>query len=396
MIPFLIPRLYRPLMLECWHISNTDLGVAFSVYGLLAMISYILGGPFADKYNPRTLISSSLFITAIGSLYLALFPSKISLIVTYGFFGVSTILLLWGALIKVTHLAGGEERRSIAMGVLDSGRGLSAAIVSSLLVFIVSFLYPELESNSDQLKALTTIYFLTASFTILIGIFVWVSLDGFNQHSEQKTKWSVHKATDSLKNSQVWLLSIIVLSSYCGYKSIDNYSIYIVDVHDKNLSESSFFTSIIFWLRPISALITGLAADKWHQKNNSGRFLLLLVLLFASGFSQLLLVVIGQHSFYYAFTVVLSASAFAYALRAIYFSVFGDLNIPTHLIGTTVGIVSFIGFLPDVFFGLITGKLIDSYPGAIGFNYVFIFTAICLLLGAVASYLLYRNQLKSS
>jgi len=30
MLPFMIPRLYRPLMLEAWGLTNTDLGAAFA------------------------------------------------------------------------------------------------------------------------------------------------------------------------------------------------------------------------------------------------------------------------------------------------------------------------------------------------------------------------------
>jgi MFS family permease len=107
------------------------------------------------------------------------------------------------------------------------------------------------------------------------------------------------------------------------------------------------------------------------------------------GVFQLLLAFTGLTSFYYGFAVVLFSAAFAYALRAIYFSVFGDLKIKNYLVGTTVGIVSFVGFLPDVFFGFITGRIIDSYPGELGFKYTFIFTAACLFVGALACYLLY-------
>src|SRR5258705_254260 len=100
MPPFVIPRLYRPLMLEAWGLTNTDFGTAFAAYGIAAMLSYLLGGPLADKYHPRLLISLSLVATALGGISLVLFPSKAHLIATYTFFGVSTILLLWGALIK--------------------------------------------------------------------------------------------------------------------------------------------------------------------------------------------------------------------------------------------------------------------------------------------------------
>ena len=64
MLPFLIPRLYRPLMLEARNITNTDIGTAFSAYGFSAMISYMVGGPLADKYSPRLLMAISLLVTS--------------------------------------------------------------------------------------------------------------------------------------------------------------------------------------------------------------------------------------------------------------------------------------------------------------------------------------------
>jgi MFS family permease len=60
MHPFLVPRLYRSLMMEAWGISNTDVGLGFSAYGITAMLSYVFGGPFADKYEPRGLMAISL------------------------------------------------------------------------------------------------------------------------------------------------------------------------------------------------------------------------------------------------------------------------------------------------------------------------------------------------
>src|ERR1700733_12792887 len=96
MLPFMIPRLFRPLMLEAWGVTNTDFGTAFAAYGVLAMVSYLLGGPFADRYHPRILISISLIMTALGGLYLTHPPSANGLILIYGFFGVSTAFLMWG------------------------------------------------------------------------------------------------------------------------------------------------------------------------------------------------------------------------------------------------------------------------------------------------------------
>lgn len=392
MLPFMIPRLFRPLMLEAWHLTNTDFGTAFFAYGIWAMISYLLGGPFADRFQPRVLISTSLIFTALGGVALLWSPSAQSLMVIYGFFGVSTIFLMWGALIKTTHIAGGERQRSLAMGLLDGGRGLAAAAFSSLLVAAIALTVPELKTPQQQTWALEIIYFSTVGFTLLVAACIWLTLKNFETATSGQKAWTLNRAVESLRNSKVWLLSVVVLGAYCGYKSIDNFPTYLVTVHDVDLARSSQFSSVIFWLRPVSAFVAGAWADQYQRKNPSGRFLALFLLLLLGALSQLFLMFNGLHSFYFSFAVLIFSASFAFALRAIYFSVFGDLNIPSSLVGTVTGIVSFVGFMPDIFFGLVTGKLIDQNPGELGFQYAFLFTAVCLFMGALASFALYRKS----
>ena len=82
--------------------------------------------------------------------------------------------------------------------------------------------------------------------------------------------------------------------------------------------------------------------------------------------------------------VAVTTAATMYGLRGIYFAVFDDLQIPTALVGTAAGIVSLIGFLPDVFFGALTGFLIDNYPGRLGHQFVFGLVCFVSLIGLTA------------
>ena len=53
------------------------------------------------------------------------------------------------------------------------------------------------------------------------------------------------------------------------------------------------------------------------------------------------------------------------------------------LTGTTVGIVSFIGFTPEIFFAPIAGRILDGWPGITGHHYFFMFMASVALIGLV-------------
>jgi hypothetical protein len=52
-LPFVLPRIFRPTLLEVFALTNLELGIAFSVYGVVAMLAYFPGGPLADGQKVR-------------------------------------------------------------------------------------------------------------------------------------------------------------------------------------------------------------------------------------------------------------------------------------------------------------------------------------------------------
>src|SRR6056297_3615999 len=83
-LPFILPRVFRPTMLTVFEISNTQLGSFFSVYGLIAMISYLFGGQLADRFSARKLMAIALWLTAAGGLVMSFVPSPIWIYLIYG------------------------------------------------------------------------------------------------------------------------------------------------------------------------------------------------------------------------------------------------------------------------------------------------------------------------
>ena len=108
-LPFVLARVFRPTVLNVFALDNTQLGLCFSVYGFVALVSYLFGGPLADKYPPRKLIAVALWMTALGGLVYATFPSYFVLKILYGYWGFTTIFLFWAAMIKATRVWGGEN-----------------------------------------------------------------------------------------------------------------------------------------------------------------------------------------------------------------------------------------------------------------------------------------------
>ena len=47
-LPYVLSRVFRPTILDVFQIDNVELGICFSVYGFVAIISYLFGGPIAE------------------------------------------------------------------------------------------------------------------------------------------------------------------------------------------------------------------------------------------------------------------------------------------------------------------------------------------------------------
>ncbi|MCB1848901.1 MAG: MFS transporter, partial [Halieaceae bacterium] len=119
-------------MLEVFGLSNTQLGDIFAVYGVVALLAYFPGGAIADRYSARALMTLSLVATALGGFYLATLPPPPMLYLLFAYWGLTSILLFWAALIKATRDWGGQHTQGLAFGVLDGGRGLVASVLATL------------------------------------------------------------------------------------------------------------------------------------------------------------------------------------------------------------------------------------------------------------------------
>ena len=141
-LPFHVTRFFRPTVLGVFDLTNTELGVAQAVYGVVAMLSYFPGGPLADRFPARHLITASLLRTSLGGLYFASFPPNRGLWLLFGFWGLTTIFLFWAALIRATREWGAEDEQGLAFGVLDGGRGLFAALLAGAAVRLCDRMLP--------------------------------------------------------------------------------------------------------------------------------------------------------------------------------------------------------------------------------------------------------------
>ncbi|REJ89122.1 MAG: MFS transporter [Planctomycetota bacterium] len=372
LLPFVVPRVFRPTLLDVFGITNLELGTAFSLYGIVAMFSYFAGGPLADRFSVRRLMASALVVTSLGGAYLTTIPPLSGLCVVYAFWGMSTILLFWAALIRATREWGGEFRQGTAYGILDGGRGVVAAGLALAGTYVLQWVLPDDVDSAtlaQKSAALQQVIWIFTSMSVLAAVLIWFCVPDSQtrETTDAGKRFSLKHVPTVLRNPAVWLQGVIVVCAYTGYKGADDFGLYSRDVFDFDDVQAARLSTLSLWLRPVTALTAGVVADKI----GASRSVLICFAVLAIGDLAIAFGVPHPGVPWMLFVVVAGTSAMVYGLRGIYFALFPEAQVSVALTGTAVGIVSFIGYTPDVFMGPLMGYLTDTFPGALGHQYLF-------------------------
>jgi len=393
-LPFVLARIFRPTVLEVFQLTNLELGTCYSSYGLVALVSYLVGGPLADRFSPRKLMALALWLTASGGWYYASYPSYTHLQILYGYWGFTTIFLFWAPMIKATRVWGGSHSQGKAFGLLDGGRGLVGALFGSLGILVFAQFGGGMIDTLplEERQAVFAQVVQVCSWVIVgIGILVWFFLKEKEAAVEEhRTVITLQQIVRAARIPSVVYLMIIILCGYVGYKTTDILSQYAEEVMEYDQLKSATIGSYLLYLRPIVGIAVGFLADRsrislWVTIG----FLLSLLgaVLFASG------QVVPGTTGLFIFSVVLTGTG-VYAVRALYFACMKEGKIPMALTGTAVGLISLIGYTPDIFAGPMMGYLLDATPGIQGHQHVFWTLAGFSFVGLIASFLLLRNAQK--
>ena len=386
LLPYVLARIFRPTFLDVFNLNNLELGSLFSIYGVVALISYVYGGVLSDKYKPKNLISISLFFTSIGGIVFAFYPPYYILQILYGYWGLTTVFLFWGAMIKATRVWGGSDGQAKAFGFLDGGRGLVAASMGSIGVAIFSFfIVSDISQTSlEERKVAFRYVILFSSFMVFfVGVLVFFLMDNHDNKNESELKSfnSLNQIKRVLKIKSVWLIMVIIVCAYVGYKVTDIYSLYASDVMLFDQIQSANVGSLQLYLRPLICFLIAFTAYKSKHVNFIiVGFLIMLLgsIIFASG-----IIVVDLNMIFYMSLVVVASGT--YTIRALYFSIMQEGKIPIALTGTAVGVISVIGYMPDIFATPLFGYFLDKHPGIVGHQYVFGILTIFSIVGLSAS-----------
>jgi nitrate/nitrite transporter NarK len=381
-LPYFSEIYYVPMQ-DAFGFSNTQLGVLSSTFGITSLIGYFPGGWLADRFSSRKLISVALVITAAGAFVFSTMPPFKICVLLFGLWGIATACVFWSAMIKATRNWGSSAEQGRAFGILEGGRKIVDMASATLLLSIFAF-----RGGDDA--ALSEIIQLLAVSTLFLAVLVWTVMKDDNSHDDYLEESPTHTAAgiiEVLKLPIVWMMAIIIMAAYSGLWGAIYFTPYATEVYELGSVLGGAIGVGKLWLAAFVAIAAGFIADKiGTAKAIVGSFVLM-----TSGFLIFGLVPGGPGLVPLLMINGAVISCAVYGLRGIYFALLEQGGIPVAITGTVTGVVSVIGYTPDIFLPVLGGMILDASPGADGYQNLFLFVAALSFLGLVAAYVTYRK-----
>lgn len=377
-IPYLRWTFYDPLQ-QALGLNHSQFGALMSTYGLIMAVSYFPGGWLADRISVRKLLGFSFTSTGLFGFYYATFPSYTALMAISVFWGFSTILTFWAALIKATQSLASEDEQGRFFGLLEGGRGF----ITTLVGIAAIALFAKLGGGQYGITVIINIF---SALGVVVGVITWFALPETTSTKKTGSGWNDIKTVIGMP--VVWLIGIIVLCNYTCFVALTYLTPYLTGILGVSVALSAFLALFRTWgLKIVAGPAGGLLADKVGSSSKIIVYCFLAMLVGAVIF----IVTPGKPSMMVLVVSVTFAIGIAtYAMRGIYFATMDEVAIPRHLTGAAAGLISMVGFLPEVFMYPVAGYFLDNNPGVEGYKLTFQFTAAMIFIGFIASVVLVR------
>ena len=353
--------MYTP-MLDAFGISNSQLGLFMTVYALMCMVLYIPGGYIADKFGARKIIALSLAAHGVLCFVLCFSLNYVTALIIWLLFGFTSAFAFWAALVKgMVSLTTKEDSGRVA-GVYALGCALLSALINMVLLAVFG-------RFSDAASGMRVVAAVSGGFTLLSAALVFILYrDKKESDGEGQDSFDRRFIKPLVTSPIVWILSIVIFSVY-GLRVAGNtfFNPYLTDVIRVDLSSVAIVGIIRSNILPILTPIAGYLADKVFK--SVGKLLILFFILLAAMFGFVIFMP-PELPMWLIIVISLIPGAISGMSYGVVFSIFREARIPGFMMGTVIGIVSIIGYLPDFFFDPVLGAMLDRFGNG-GFTIIF-------------------------
>lgn len=380
-------------ILESFGITLTQLSQCYAMLGVIFVVTYLPSGWLTDRVSPRILLTFSLATTGLLGLWFSTMPSFAMLQVIFAGWGITTGLTFWSAHIKAVTLLADSKEQGRFFGILDGGRGLFEALLATIAVAWFAY---AIESQGDSTRqALLEVIYLYVAVLLILAPVVYIALDDLKPDNEEQATGTHLKSDKShfltdlksiLKNPEIWLCATIIICGYQLFWATYSFSGYLQNTFGMTAVAVGSITVAKLWMRPIGAAAAGFAGDFFDRQH-----VLTILLVLASASLASIAFLPDIAGAFLVLGIVLLIGLLTYAVRGVFWSTLDSCNVPNRIKGLAIGVISLVGYSPDIYLPLLNSALLEAYPGRTGYAIYFVGLSVMGLFGALAAWQLGRR-----
>ena len=381
---------FEKTILIAFDMNQAELANLYSMLGIIFVIGYLPSGWLADRFPVKFLIIFSLLVTAGAGLWYAQVPDKSSLVYIYLIWGFATVFTFWSAILKTVNLLADAKEEGRYFGALDGGRGLVEAILASAAIGVFAFAAgpgsADAVGTRAGFQAVVYMYCITI-IVIAVGLLFLMpsGLDKENKagaHSGGDIKSTFAAIAKILKIREVWVMIVIVFCGYTLFWGHYYFSGFLNVNHGVSQVGAGVVTVIVLWMRPIGGFGGGFLADKFGRSR-----VLAVSMVLTAAMMMALALLPGGSPIGLIYVLIVAAGLVMYVIRGVYWSILDECRVPIAVTGIAIGLISFFGYLPDIFLPQISSVIYTNFGDNVGGanSVYFVVTAVIGLIGAGAA-----------
>jgi sugar phosphate permease len=369
---------------EVLGLSHTQIGVLYSVSGLISTFGFIAAMFLTDRFSKKKMIPFALIGNGLAGIAMATLPSYPILIAIFCGFAVFSDMLFWPTMLKTIRLLGNEKEQGRMFGFLETGRGL----IDTIVAFGALGIFAALGSSKLGFQGAILFY---AGLTIIIGIlaFFFLEDDAIAQvsSSSEKNRIAFKGMMDAIKDINIWIVAFNVFAVYSVYTGIKYFVPFLKDIYAMPVTLVAAYGIInSYVLKMVGGPIGGYITDKFTK--SAAKFIRIMFVLTAVALGVYIILPHENMSVVFAMGFALVIASFVFCMRAVFFAPMDEIKVPREITGSAMALGSFIGYLPGAFMGTVFGSVLDANPGFTGYQYVFGIMAGLAVTGLLISSIL--------
>ena len=374
---------FETSILDVFQITASDLGDYYSMLGIVYFVCYVPSGWLADRVSPRLLIAFSMVLTGGLGLWFASIPSKEVLPYIFMGWGIGAGLTFWASMIKSVKILARHDEQGRFFGILDGGRGLVEAVLATVAIAIFAYaIESQGQSNTVALKQVIYMYSFTCIGIAFLTFFFVQPEKSIDEPTDNKNgSGSLLTDLKTLASiPELWVVAIIIFCGYQLFWATYSFSAFIQEGYEITAVTAGLITVAKLWMRPIGGIGAGFLGDKYGKEN------ILAVSLLGASLGLIVMILFPQlSSIYFILAIVLLIGVLTYAIRGLYWAILDNCNIPMHVTGLAIGVISLIAYTPDIFLPQINSFIAARYEGITVYNIYFGYIAMMGLIGTLAA-----------